>query len=80
MDLRHVFAVNLRRLRHERGWTQEALAYEAGVNRSYMSDIERGVTWVGLEIVAKLAAVLEVEPMEFLRPIPTRGRRFKIPE
>ena len=42
MDLRQVFAANLRRLRHEKGLSQEGLAYEAGVNRTYLSKLEKG--------------------------------------
>ena len=53
MDLRQVFAANLRRLRHARGLSQEDLAHEADVNRTYMSKIEKGATWVGLEIIAE---------------------------
>jgi transcriptional regulator with XRE-family HTH domain len=75
MDLRQVFAVNLRAARHAKGISQEQLAHEAGVNRTYMSKIERGGTWVGLEIIDKLAAALEVEPAEFLRRRPTRRTR-----
>jgi transcriptional regulator with XRE-family HTH domain len=67
MDLRQVFAVNLRRLRHAKGLSQEDLAYEAGVNRSYMSKLEKGASYPGLEIIGKLAAVLGVEPAELLR-------------
>ena len=67
MDLRQVFAANLRRLRHEKGLSQEVLAYEAGVNRSYLSKLEKGATYVGLEILGKLADVLGVEPAELLR-------------
>jgi transcriptional regulator with XRE-family HTH domain len=75
MDLRQVFAFNLRRLRHAKGLSQEDLAYEAEVNRSYMSKLERGGSYPGLEIIGKLAAVLEVEPAEFLRPPPKRRAR-----
>ena len=76
MDLRQVFAANLRRLRHEKGLSQEALAYEAGINRSYMSRLERGASYVGLEILGKLADVLEIKPAELLRmPEPPKSRR-----
>jgi transcriptional regulator with XRE-family HTH domain len=76
MDLRQTFALNLRRLRHERGRTQENLAHEAEISRSHMSEIERGNVWVGLEIIAKLSDVLDVDPAEFFRPpTPRRGRR-----
>ena len=67
MDLRQVFAANLRRLRHKRELSQEDLAHEADVNRTYMSKLEKGASYPGLEIIGKLAAVLEVEPAELLK-------------
>jgi hypothetical protein len=39
----------------------------AAVNRTYMSRLEKGASYPGLEIIAKLAAALEVEPAELLR-------------
>jgi transcriptional regulator with XRE-family HTH domain len=42
MDLPEVLALNLRRLRHERGLSQDDLAYEARVSRSYLSQLEKG--------------------------------------
>jgi transcriptional regulator with XRE-family HTH domain len=74
MDLRKVFATNLRRLRHERKVSQERLAHDAEVDRAYLSRVERAVTYVGLEIIEKLAAVLEVDPAEFFRQ-PPRARK-----
>lgn len=74
MDLRQTFARNLRRLRHERGFTQEALAHETGVGRSHMSDIENAKVFVGLQVIGKLAKTLEAEPAEFFRP-PTPRKR-----
>jgi DNA-binding XRE family transcriptional regulator len=72
---RRVFATNLRRVRRGRGFSQESLAWEAGINRSYMAKIETGKTWVGLEIICKLAKVLEIEPAELLRTPLRRVRR-----
>ena len=69
MDLRQVFATNLRRLRHARGLAQEDLAHQADIDRTYISKLERGATYVGLEIIGKLADVLDVQAAEFLRPI-----------
>lgn len=66
-DLRDAFAANLRRLRHAKGIFQEDLAHQAGINRSYMSKLEKGASYPGLEIIAKLATVLEIEPAELLR-------------
>jgi transcriptional regulator with XRE-family HTH domain len=76
MDLRQLFATNLRRIRHDRKISQEGLAHDAGVDRAYLSRVERAVTYVGLEIIEKLAAVLEVDPAEFFRrPVRPGSRR-----
>jgi transcriptional regulator with XRE-family HTH domain len=76
MDLRQVFAANLRRLRHEQGISQETLAYEADVNRTYISKLEKGVSYAGLEVIGKLAAVLKIEPAKLLElPVPAKRRK-----
>jgi len=67
MDLREVFATNLRRLRHDKGMSQDALAYEAEVSRSYLAQLEKGVYFASLKIVGKLADALGVEPAELLK-------------
>lgn len=77
MDLRQVFAANLRRFRHERGISQETLAYEADVNRTYISKLEKGVSYAGLEVIGKLAGVLKVEPAELLKASAARPKRRK---
>jgi transcriptional regulator with XRE-family HTH domain len=74
-ELREAFAANLRRLRHAKGISQEDLAYEAGVNRTYVSKLEKAASYPRLEVIAKLATVLEVEPAELLR-IPAAPRSF----
>lgn len=66
MDLRGIFATNLRRIRHARGLSQDDLAYEAGISRSYLSQLEKGAFYASLKIIGKLADVLKVEPSEFL--------------
>ena len=71
MDLREVFAFNLRRVRHAKGFSQDDLAYEAEVSRSYLSQLEKGAFYASLKIVGKLAKVLDVEPAELLK-LPTR--------
>ena len=76
MDLRDVFAANLRRLRHEKGLSQDDLAYEAEVSRSYLSQLEKGAFYASLKIVGKLAEALGVEPAELLR-LPESGARPK---
>jgi transcriptional regulator with XRE-family HTH domain len=74
IDLREVFAANLRRLRHARRLSQDDLAYEAGVSRSYLSQIEKGVFFVSLKIIERLAKALDAEPAEFLRVPGKRGK------
>ena len=77
MDLRQVFARNLRALRHAKELSQEALAYEADVNRTYISKLEKGNTEPGLIVIGRLAAALGVEPAELLKLPPKRGTRVK---
>ncbi len=76
MEIREVFARNLRRIRQAKGLSQEALADEAGVDRTYVSALERGVYSASITTIAKLALVLGVEPAEFLR-LPSRPARSK---
>ena len=75
MDLREVFATNLRRLRHAKGLSQDALAYEARVSRSYLSQLEKGAFYASLNVVGRLAQTLNVEPAELLKLPAKRHRR-----
>ena len=76
MDLREVFATNLRRLRHAKGLSQDDLAYEAEVSRSYLSQLEKGAFYASLRIVGKIAIALNVEPAELLKaPRKRKGLR-----
>ena len=72
--MRPVFAANMRRLRNERGLSQEVLAREAGVDRSYLARLEAGWHFVGLEVIGKIAEALEVEPAELLKWAAKRRR------
>lgn len=65
MTLRALVAVNLRRLRQERGLSQEELADRADVNRNYVGMIEREENAATIDILEKLAAVLDVDPAAF---------------
>jgi len=75
MDLRDVFAANLRRLRHAKALSQDDLAYEARISRSNLSQIEKGAFYASLKIVGKIAKTLEIEPAELLKLPPRRGVR-----
>ena len=74
MDYRQVFATNLRRVRRAKGLSQEELAFRAKINRTYVSKLETGITWAGLEVMCKIARVLGIEPMELLAR-PRRGAK-----
>jgi transcriptional regulator with XRE-family HTH domain len=65
--LRDVLAKNMRRLRAERGLSQEALAHECGINRTYLSGIERSERNVSIDNIARIARGLEVEAWRLLR-------------
>lgn len=66
MDYRQVFARNLRRARQAKALSQEELADKAKINRTYVSKLETGATWAGLEVICKVARVLAVEPSDLL--------------
>jgi transcriptional regulator with XRE-family HTH domain len=42
LDLREIFATNLRRLRNAKGLSQDDLAYDAEMSRSYLCQLEKG--------------------------------------
>ena len=74
MDLRDIFAANLRRLRHAKGLSQDELALDADVTRGYLSRLETGTFYASLRIIERLAAALKVEPAEFLAPVRKRAK------
>jgi transcriptional regulator with XRE-family HTH domain len=66
VDIRTRLGRNLRRLRDEKGWSQEAFAFEAKIHRTYVSDIERGARNPTVMIVEKLAVALGVPAGQLL--------------
>ncbi len=68
MEIRDVFARNLRRLRNDRGLSQEALAHAAGIDRTYVSSLERGVYSASIDMVAQLAVALKIDAHRLLMP------------
>jgi transcriptional regulator with XRE-family HTH domain len=77
MDLREVFAANLRRLRNAKGVSQDELAYEANVSRSYLSQLEKGTFYASLNVVGRLSEALGVEPAELLKTPHKRTSRVQ---
>jgi transcriptional regulator with XRE-family HTH domain len=66
-DLRNTVARNLRRLRTDKGWSQEELAFRAKVDRSYISQLESGVYSASVTMLGKLSKALGVDASELLR-------------
>ena len=67
MELRRIVAQNLRRLRQDRGLSQEELAGQAGLNRNYVGMIEREENAPTVDTLEALANVLKVAAEEFLK-------------
>jgi transcriptional regulator with XRE-family HTH domain len=65
--LRDILARNMRRIRAARGLTQEALAHECGINRTYLSSVERSERNVSIDNIARIAKGLRVEPWTLLQ-------------
>lgn len=66
-DLRGVLAFNVRLLRVRKGWSQEALALECGLDRTYVSAVERSRWNVSLSNIEAIAKALEVSPWMLLK-------------
>ena len=71
-----MFARNLRKARNAKGLSQEALAHEAEVDRTYVSALERSQYSASIDMVDRLAKALDVEASTLLqRPARSRPRR-----
>ena len=65
-ELRRIVADNVRRLRVELGMSQEQLAAEAGLHRTYVGAIERAERNLSLDNIERLALALRVQPPALL--------------
>jgi transcriptional regulator with XRE-family HTH domain len=69
MDIRKKFGKRLRALREDRGWSQEEFADRAGLHRTYVSAVERGVRNPTLSVLERLAKALGVSMAELVQTI-----------
>ena len=67
MDVMKLFGQRLAELRKAKGWSQEALALESGIARSYLGGVERGQRNIALVNICRLAEALETSPDDLLR-------------
>ncbi len=66
MDVVQLLGSNVRHYRKLKGMTQERLALDAGMERGYVSDLERGTRNPSVRALGRLAIALGVEPAELL--------------
>ncbi|QBB70624.1 XRE family transcriptional regulator [Pseudolysobacter antarcticus] len=69
MEPEVAFGIVLRRLRLERGLSQEKLALDADLQRNYISLLERGLNSATIRTIFKLSAVLEVSVADLLAQV-----------
>jgi transcriptional regulator with XRE-family HTH domain len=70
MGIREIFAKNLKHFRLAKGLSQEELAHRADIDRTYISSLERSVYNASIDVIDRIAEVLEIEPLELLRRPP----------
>ena len=78
MALRQILAENLRRARLVAGLSQEELAHVAGIDRTYVSALERSRFAASVDLIERLATALKVPPASLLQDVedmPARGDR-----
>lgn len=61
MDIKKKFGERVKLLRIDKGWSQEKLALEANLDRTYIPSIEKGVRNVSIIVIEKLAQALKVD-------------------
>jgi len=65
-DLKEAFGSVIRELRESMEMSQQELADYAEMDRTYLSDLERGLNYPSLNTIYKLADVLKVKPHELI--------------
>ncbi len=68
LSARALLARNLRALRAERKWSQEELAFEAGLHRTFVAHVEREVRNISVDNIEKLAHALKVSIARLFEP------------
>jgi len=72
MDLRDNLAANLRRIRHERGLSQEDFAAEADIHRTYLTHLEGRRRNPSIAVVQRMMAALKVDVLDLLGEPPRK--------
>jgi transcriptional regulator with XRE-family HTH domain len=67
-NIRKVLSDNIVALRRVKGWSQETLAFECGLHRTFIAHVERRARNIALDNIERIASALGVEPHELLLP------------
>lgn len=73
MKLQRKFGLVLKELRQEKGLSQESLANQSDIDRTYISDIEKGERNISLNIIERLSVTLQISLSEFFKKIEKYG-------
>ena len=66
-DLKEIVAINVRRPRHDRGWTQEDFADRVGLSARYVGQIERAQASMTITVLGRIANALKVDAGELVK-------------
>jgi transcriptional regulator with XRE-family HTH domain len=77
-DLTQVLAVRVRKLRNDRGWNQEELAFRAGISSRYVGYIERCEGSATVAVLGRLADALGVNPCDLITSDARKGTERRL--
>jgi transcriptional regulator with XRE-family HTH domain len=77
VDIKKKLGAVIRKLRIDKSISQESLALQANIDRTYISDIEKGDRNVSIEILEKLAKALEISVSNLFKQMEDYGKRSK---
>jgi transcriptional regulator with XRE-family HTH domain len=67
-ELKKLLSKNIKNTRYSLGLSQEKLAFLAGIDRTYMSEIERELANPSIEVLLKISNALDLFPQDLLKP------------
>lgn len=71
MTLEVAFGQVIKQLRTERGFSQEKISFESGLDRSFISQLECGVKQPSLVTIFQLARALQISPARIIESVET---------
>ena len=77
MDTKQKIGMVIRKLRMDKSISQESLALQADIDRTYISDIEKGERNISVEILEKLANTLEISISDLFKQVENYGKQCK---